>query len=98
MKIDSDLIARLEQLAAIKLAGQSKARISRQLETIVTYFEMIDRIDTTGLPAQAVPGYNIDAPLRDDRVKPGLDHNEVMASAPEAVDGFFRVPKIIDRE
>ena len=98
MKIDSELITRLEQLAAIRLAGQSKTRISRQLETIVTYFEVIDRVDTTGLPAQAGPGYDIDAPLRDDRVQPGLDHDEVMGSAPEAADGFFRVPKIIDRE
>ena len=53
MKIDTQLISRLEQLAAIRLDGPSKAKLSRQLETIVNYFEVIDRVDTSGLPAKS---------------------------------------------
>ena len=33
--------------------------------------------------------------LREDLVAPGLDRDEVLAAAPDAVDGRFRVPPII---
>ncbi|MFM2077881.1 MAG: Glu-tRNAGln amidotransferase subunit, partial [Actinomycetota bacterium] len=33
--------------------------------------------------------------LRPDVVQPGLDRDEVLAAAPSAVDGRFRVPPII---
>jgi aspartyl-tRNA(Asn)/glutamyl-tRNA(Gln) amidotransferase subunit C len=36
--------------------------------------------------------------MRDDVVKPGLDRDEVLAAAPAAEDGRFRVPPIIGLE
>ena len=33
--------------------------------------------------------------LREDVVAPGLDRDEVLAAAPDAVDGRFRVPPIL---
>lgn len=98
MKIDSDLITRLERLAAIRLAGESKATLSQQLETIVNYLKMIDQVDTTGVSSGIEEVETIAAPLREDRIDPGLDHDEVKAAAPNTLNGFFKVPKIIDRE
>jgi aspartyl/glutamyl-tRNA(Asn/Gln) amidotransferase C subunit len=34
--------------------------------------------------------------FRADEVRPGLDHDAVMANAPKARDGQFVVPKIVE--
>jgi aspartyl-tRNA(Asn)/glutamyl-tRNA(Gln) amidotransferase subunit C len=98
MKIDIQLITRLEQLAAIRLTGPLKSKLSCQLETIVNYFEVIDRVDTTGLSAVAGTEDHLTSALRIDRIIPGLDHDEVMGAAPDVFNGFFKVPQIIDSE
>jgi aspartyl-tRNA(Asn)/glutamyl-tRNA(Gln) amidotransferase subunit C len=36
--------------------------------------------------------------MREDVVVPGLDRDEVLAAAPDAFDGRFRVPPIIGLE
>ena len=98
MKIDTELITRLEQLAAIRLAGPLKSKLSRQLETIVNYFEVIDRVDTAALAASAGTEGPPALSLRIDRPQSGLDHDAVIGMAPELFNNFFKVPKIIDSE
>ncbi len=36
--------------------------------------------------------------FRPDAVAPSLDRDEVLAQAPDAVDGYFRVPRILGEE
>jgi aspartyl-tRNA(Asn)/glutamyl-tRNA(Gln) amidotransferase subunit C len=36
--------------------------------------------------------------LRDDEVEPCLPRQEVLAAAPDAAQGRFRVPRILDEE
>ena len=43
--------------------------------------------------AHPLPLVNV---LRADEVRPGLDRDEVLAEAPAAEDGRFRVPRILD--
>jgi Asp-tRNA(Asn)/Glu-tRNA(Gln) amidotransferase C subunit len=59
---------------------------------------MIQRADTADQSAEAGSGEDAAAALRDDSLEPGLDHDQVMILAPESVEGFIRVPRIIDRE
>jgi aspartyl-tRNA(Asn)/glutamyl-tRNA(Gln) amidotransferase subunit C len=51
--------------------------------------------DLDGVPptAHPLPLRNV---LRDDEVRPTLDRAEVLAAAPVAEDGRFRVPRILD--
>ena len=42
----------------------------------------------------AIPVYNV---FRPDEVGRSLDHDDVIANAPSAANGQFRVPKIIDQ-
>jgi aspartyl-tRNA(Asn)/glutamyl-tRNA(Gln) amidotransferase subunit C len=42
--------------------------------------------------AHPLPLVNV---LRPDEVRPGLDRDEVLAEAPAAEDGQFRVPRIL---
>ncbi len=61
---------------------------------MLDHFADIDELDLADVEpmTQAFPLTNV---LRDDVVAPGLDRDEVLAAAPDAVDGRFRVPPII---
>ncbi|MDU3640994.1 MAG: Asp-tRNA(Asn)/Glu-tRNA(Gln) amidotransferase subunit GatC, partial [Veillonella sp.] len=33
--------------------------------------------------------------LREDEMKPSLDHDLALSNAPEAEDGYFKVPRVV---
>jgi aspartyl-tRNA(Asn)/glutamyl-tRNA(Gln) amidotransferase subunit C len=92
VNIDVDHVARLARLA---LTPEEKARIGEQLAKILTYIDTLNRLDTEGVEptTHAVPVVNI---MRDDEVGPCLSPEEALANAPDRVEGFFRVPRIIE--
>jgi aspartyl-tRNA(Asn)/glutamyl-tRNA(Gln) amidotransferase subunit C len=92
VNIEVDHVARLARLA---LTPEEKARIGEQLVKILTYIDTLNRLDTEGVEptTHAVPVVNV---MRDDEVGPCLSPDEALANAPDRVDGFFRVPRIIE--
>jgi aspartyl-tRNA(Asn)/glutamyl-tRNA(Gln) amidotransferase subunit C len=92
MNVDVDHVARLARLA---LTPEEKARIGEQLAKILTYIDTLNRLDTEGVEptTHAVPVVNV---MRDDEVGPCLSPDEALANAPDRVEGFFRVPRIIE--
>ncbi len=92
MNIDVDHVARLARLA---LTPEEKARIGEQLAKILTYIDTLNRLGTEGVEptTHAVPVVNV---MRDDEVGPCLSPDEALANAPDRVEGFFRVPRIIE--
>ena len=42
--------------------------------------------------AHAVPLHNV---FREDEMKPSLDHELALSTAPEAEDGYFKVPRVV---
>jgi aspartyl-tRNA(Asn)/glutamyl-tRNA(Gln) amidotransferase subunit C len=92
VNIDVDHVARLARLT---LTTEEKARIGEQLTKILTYIDTLNRLDTEGVEptTHAVPVVNV---MRDDEVGPCLSPDEALANAPDRVDGFFRVPRIIE--
>ena len=61
---------------------------------MLDHFADIDALDLAGVEPMTQP-YPLRNVLRDDVVRPGLDRDEVLAAAPDAVEGRFRVPPII---
>ncbi len=90
--IDVGYVARL---ARLDLTPEETARFQSQLEHIVGYVRQIEALDVAGVEptSHAVAVTNV---LRPDVARPGLDHDTVMANAPETIDGHFRVPRIVD--
>jgi aspartyl-tRNA(Asn)/glutamyl-tRNA(Gln) amidotransferase subunit C len=64
---------------------------------MLEHFADIDALDLDGVEpmTQPTPLANV---LRDDVEVPGLDRDEVLAAAPDAQDGRFRVPPIVGLE
>jgi len=95
MKMDNNLVSRLEALARITLSPDSAARIASQLDSIVSYIDRIAEVDTSDVPP--APGTLDDdrGLLRNDEVKPGLSLRDALEQAPDASRNFFRAPRVI---
>src|SRR5258707_380393 len=91
-----DQIAAIAALAHLELDASEIDLFARQLGDILAYAEVVQRIDTTGLPptASVVARHTADRP---DEVRPSLDREEALTAAPDAAldAGFFRVPRVI---
>lgn len=89
-------ITAIAALAHLELEPSEIDLFARQLGDILAYAEVVQQIDTTGVPptASVVADHAADRP---DEVRPSLDRAEALAAAPDAapIAGFFRVPRII---
>jgi len=87
-------VAHVARLARLELTADEIERYTEQLGTVIEHFHDIDELDLADVVPmyQPLPLRNV---FRDDVVGPTLDRDEVLAAAPEAEDGRFRVPPIL---
>lgn len=71
--------------------------MTTQLDGMLEHFADIDALDLAQVEPMTQP-YPLVNVLRDDVVAPGLDRDEVLAAAPSAEDGRFKVPPTIGLE
>jgi aspartyl-tRNA(Asn)/glutamyl-tRNA(Gln) amidotransferase subunit C len=91
-----DQIAAIAALAHLELDASEIDLFARQLGDILAYAEVVQQIDTTGVPPTASVLAR-QGPDRLDEVRLSLDRDEALAAAPDAaIDaGFFKVPRVI---
>lgn len=96
-RLTPDDVAKVARLARIDLDDAEIERATGQLSDMLDHFADIDALDLDGVEPmnQPYPLVNI---MRDDVEAPTLDRDEVMAAAPLAEDGRFRVPPILGGE
>jgi aspartyl-tRNA(Asn)/glutamyl-tRNA(Gln) amidotransferase subunit C len=97
MELNDAELKHLEKLARVALSGESREKLRRQLGDIIEFVRRLQAMDTHGYMCRAYLG-GFEPELRDDRTEECLSRDEVLASAPDVHDGFFRVPAVIDRE
>jgi aspartyl-tRNA(Asn)/glutamyl-tRNA(Gln) amidotransferase subunit C len=97
MKIDLKMIAHLEALARIELTPEERTQLTEQLDRIVGFCEQLQEIDTENIEPTSAVVHESRLDLRADKVEPGLKRDVILGEAPDAENGFFRVPKIIER-
>ena len=85
-------------LARLELSDGEVARLTRELDAILGYMELLDQLDVSGVPPMT-HAVSLDLPLRDDvleALEPQLPLEAALSDAPRPHDGFFEVPKIIE--
>jgi aspartyl-tRNA(Asn)/glutamyl-tRNA(Gln) amidotransferase subunit C len=87
-------VAKVARLARLDLTDDEIAASTTELAKMLDHFADIDalQLDDVEPMTQAYPLANV---MREDVVMPGLDRDEVLAAAPAAEDGRFRVPPIV---
>jgi aspartyl-tRNA(Asn)/glutamyl-tRNA(Gln) amidotransferase subunit C len=95
VKITLDEVEHVARLARLALDADEKQQMRRQLDAILGYIEQLRRVDTTGIEptAHVLPLVNV---MRDDEVRPSYPADAMLANAPDAFDGQFRVPRILE--
>ena len=96
MPVDID-IAKVARLARLELTAEELAHYGDQLAVILDHAARVQALDTEGVEPTSHPLPSTNA-FREDEAKPGLDHDEVMSQAPDAIDGYFAVPRILAEE
>jgi aspartyl-tRNA(Asn)/glutamyl-tRNA(Gln) amidotransferase subunit C len=93
-RISPTIVAHVARLARLELTPDELERYTDQLDSMLEHFRDIDALDLTGVTpmTQPLPLQNV---FRDDVVGPTLDRDEVLAAAPAAEAGRFRVPPIL---
>jgi len=95
MKIDLERVRYVAALARLELAAGEEERLTGQLNAILAYMDQLAEVDTTGVEptSHVLPLTNV---LRDDVVGACLPNAEALANAPDADQGHFAVPKILE--
>ena len=90
-------VAHVAHLARLDLTEEEQARMVVDLGAVLDHAAGVAALDTAGVPptAHPLPLSNV---LRPDEVRPSLDRDEVLAMAPAAEAGRFRVPSILGEE
>ena len=87
-------------LAHLKLTEDEVARFLPQLDSILTYMQKLNELDTTNVEPMAQVTYAAgeNAALRLDAPRPSFSQSEALANAPEPGAECFKVPLVIERE
>ena len=112
MKVTDKDVAYVADLANLELTGDERARMLRDLNSILEYVERLSELETDRVPpmAQVSDRYGVDESrqgsdrfayvMRED-VKNGLreslPHEVAVKNAPDTDGTFFEVPKVIER-
>ena len=85
----------IAELAKLTLTAEEKTTFQEQLSAILEYAEMLQQVDTTGIPptASAIPLSNV---MRTDEVRLSLSNEEALFNAPDADETSFRVKAVLD--
>jgi aspartyl-tRNA(Asn)/glutamyl-tRNA(Gln) amidotransferase subunit C len=89
-------VERIAALAHLELTKDEKPLFARQLGEILAYAELVQQVDTTGVPptSHVLAGHPTSRP---DEVGPSLTRAEALANAPDPdrEAGLFKVPRVI---
>ncbi len=91
MKID---LEKIEKLSALKLSGEERVKILKDIEEIISYFDNLKEVDTENVEPMV---YLNEAKLflRKDVVQVGLSLKDIEKLRELFYDGFFKVKRII---
>jgi aspartyl-tRNA(Asn)/glutamyl-tRNA(Gln) amidotransferase subunit C len=95
MSVDSDTVRRIARLARIAVTEAETENLVGELNTILDWVAQLDEVDVDGVePMTSVVHHAIK--MRDDAVTDGGYPDDILENAPEAEDGYFVVPKVVE--
>lgn len=95
MKISKEEVLHVAKLARLNLSEEETEKLRSDMESIIEFANTLNELDTEGvLPtAHARPMSNA---FREDVIKESYQRDEMLKNAPEAEDGGFAVPKVVE--
>jgi aspartyl-tRNA(Asn)/glutamyl-tRNA(Gln) amidotransferase subunit C len=95
MKLSREEVLHIARLARVALTEEEIMRISEQLSNLLEHFEVLQKVDTEGVPPTA-QSVTLQSVMREDVVAPSLPPEDVLANAPRREGDCFRVRAILE--
>jgi len=95
MSLDAATVRRIASLARIKVPDEELAKLGQELNAILGWIEQLGEVETEGvepLTGAAAMGLR----MREDRITDGGQREAVLANAPERIEAFYAVPKVVE--
>jgi aspartyl-tRNA(Asn)/glutamyl-tRNA(Gln) amidotransferase subunit C len=112
MRVTDADVLHVAELANLELTVEERARMLKDLNSILDYMDRLNRLDTSDVPsmAQVSDRYGVDQAktgsarfayaVREDALhglRPSLEQGEALGGAPKSDGTFFKVPKVIEK-
>ncbi len=95
MSIDKETAARVAKLARIKVEDAALPELAAEFNTILGFIEQLQEVDVDDVePMVSVTPMTLKR--RKDGVTDGGMADTILSNAPDAREGFFAVPKVVE--
>ena len=95
MSFNEQTIKTIANLARLKFPKEDEAKFMADIDSILNWVEQLKEVDVTGVePLVSVSPR--ESAVRADVVTEGNIQAELMANAPESVQGFYEVPRRVE--
>ena len=95
MSIDTDTARKVARLARIRVEEDRLPALAREFDAILGFIEQLNEVEVEGVePMTSVTPMRLKR--RPDVVTDGGRQAEVLLNAPDAREGFFAVPKVVE--
>lgn len=95
MSVDHATVRKIASLARIAVTDDQVEAMVPELNNILGWIEQLAEVDTSAIQPMTAVIPNV-LRLRDDVVTDGDVRDAVLKNAPQAEQGFFTVPKVIE--
>lgn len=95
MSVDTKTVARIAHLARLRLPEEKLEPMAGELNQLLSWVEQLAEVNTDDVPP-LTSVVHARLPKRDDVVTDGDRRDDVLLNAPDAQNGFFAVPKVIE--
>ena len=95
MALDSATVRRIATLARIRMEDAEVATLVGELNTILGWIEQLNEVDVTGVDPLTGSAH-MALKMREDVVTDGGYPDAILFNAPDRIDDFFAVPKVVE--
>jgi len=93
--MDKATVKKIATLARLRVNDEQMDKYATELGNIMQFVEQLGEVNTDNVEPLASVS-NIKPKMREDKVTDGNIQADILANAPEAQEGFFIVPKIVE--
>lgn len=94
MSVTTQDVAYIAELARLSFTEAEKEKMTSELNAILHYVEKLNEVDTEGIKPLSSIHDQVNV-LREDIRQDSISNDVALMNAPDKLDRFFKVPKVI---
>lgn len=95
MKVDKETLRKIAHLARLDFEEEAAEDMIKSMSETLDWVEKLNEVDTENVEPLLSMSREVNV-LREDEVKPPLDHDAALKNAPKKDADYFRVPKVLE--